>query len=329
MTTDDKLGVINLNLNTYGEAIERWSLGQMDETWKEIQKQLSISNEKFDRLLFDIYKKYSISGDLDLDDLRKYNRLTLLKKQISELIDGSVSEIQSIISADLKNQLWGNAYGFGASLNATTGVNVSIGTLLDKKLLYANVSNPLNAITWIDRTTDSGKAMTKQLLEDIVQASNQGIGYKATASNIAKRYNKKSWEMLRVIKTEHHRAQNVARNISLDELRPAYDRQGIAVTKVWNSALIPTTRDAHAELNGKTPNESGYFKIGRYEAQYPGGFGIAEMDINCLCWLTNVITKLKDKYLTAYKNSDGIYTKMTQAEATKLWKETREMEKIK
>ena len=60
-----------------------------------------------------------------------------------------------------------------------------------------------------------------------------------------------------------------------------------AKTKTWHCMMLPTSRDTHIYLNGTTKgiNEEFYTYNGD-SAQHPGGFGVADEDINCICYLT-------------------------------------------
>ena len=60
-----------------------------------------------------------------------------------------------------------------------------------------------------------------------------------------------------------------------------------AKTKTWHTQGDDKVRDPHAYLDRMTKplNEPFYTYTGD-SAQHPGGFGVAELDINCRCYLT-------------------------------------------
>ena len=82
--------------------------------------------------------------------------------------------------------------------------------------------------------------------------------------------------------TDGHRVRNEAVQQAGEDLSSV----GFAVTKTWRSVKIPTTRDTHFELDGTTVPLDGYFETVNGKAKHPGGFGVAEEDCNCLCYLT-------------------------------------------
>lgn len=87
------------------------------------------------------------------------------------------------------------------------------------------------------------------------------------------------YDILRVARTEAHRIVN----------RAAFDtaRKAGAGWKTWNCLLLPTSRDTHIDLNGTTLRLNEYFvTLAGNAALYPGSFGAASEDVNCLCYLT-------------------------------------------
>lgn len=86
-------------------------------------------------------------------------------------------------------------------------------------------------------------------------------------------------DITRIASTEAHRDANAA----------AYDA-AVAVgktTKVWHCAMLDTSRDDHIWLDGVSAPLDGYFYApGGERTLYPGEWGVAEQDVNCLCWLT-------------------------------------------
>ena len=87
------------------------------------------------------------------------------------------------------------------------------------------------------------------------------------------------YDIARIASTEAHRDANEA----------AYDtavRAG-AKSKTWHCMMLPTSRDEHVWLDGVNAPIDGYFYDSTgARTQYPGQWGIPELDINCLCWLT-------------------------------------------
>ena len=86
-------------------------------------------------------------------------------------------------------------------------------------------------------------------------------------------------DIARIAETEAHRDGNAA----------AYETavKAGATKKTWVCMMLPTSRDTHIYLNGTTVgiNDEFYTFLGN-KAMYPGQFGVAEEDINCMCQVT-------------------------------------------
>lgn len=83
----------------------------------------------------------------------------------------------------------------------------------------------------------------------------------------------------RIAETETHRDSNAG----------AYEtaKAAGATEKVWHCMMLPTSRDTHIYLNGvKAPIDGEFYSFKGGSTQFPGQWGIAEEDVNCLCWLS-------------------------------------------
>ena len=88
-------------------------------------------------------------------------------------------------------------------------------------------------------------------------------------------------DVVRIAETEAHRDSNAG----------AYEtaKAAGATTKTWHCMMLPTSRDTHIYLNGvDAPIDGEFYSFNGGSTQYPGQWGIAEEDVNCLCWLTYI-----------------------------------------
>jgi hypothetical protein len=87
------------------------------------------------------------------------------------------------------------------------------------------------------------------------------------------------YDVRRVLETDAHRVYNAA-------LFTGAKKAG-ATQKTWNCMMLPTSRDSHVYLDGVTiPIDAEFYSINGGKTLYPGQWGIAEEDCNCLCTLT-------------------------------------------
>lgn len=68
---------------------------------------------------------------------------------------------------------------------------------------------------------------------------------------------------------------------------------GVVERREWVATADDRTRDEHRALDGKIVALDEEFTVGSARAMYPGGFGVAEMDINCRCTTVAVIKEPK------------------------------------
>ena len=86
-------------------------------------------------------------------------------------------------------------------------------------------------------------------------------------------------DLARIATTETHRIANQA----------AYEtaKEAGATEKTWHCMMLPTSRDTHIYLDGVTaPIDGEFYSFKGGSTMYPGQWGIAEEDVNCLCWLS-------------------------------------------
>ena len=86
-------------------------------------------------------------------------------------------------------------------------------------------------------------------------------------------------DISRIATTETHRIANEA------AFQTA--KAGGATSKTWHCMMLPTSRDTHIYLDGVTaPIDGEFYSFKGGSTKFPGQWGIAEEDVNCLCWLS-------------------------------------------
>lgn len=84
--------------------------------------------------------------------------------------------------------------------------------------------------------------------------------------------------MVRVLETEAHHAYNSG---AIDAAKASGSTK-----KTWHTMEDEKVRDPHWPLGGVTVGIDEEFYTEGASAQYPGAFGVPELDINCRCYLT-------------------------------------------
>ncbi len=126
---------------------------------------------------------------------------------------------------------------------------------------------------------------TRTLKTEIRRSVSRGVASSASWGQVAReiqnRMNIGLNRAIRIARTEGHRVQNESRH----DAQVKAKQRGANVAKQWDATLDRRTRPTHQQLDGQLREIDEPFEIpsnGR-RGMYPGGFGVAEEDINCRC----------------------------------------------
>lgn len=144
-----------------------------------------------------------------------------------------------------------------------------------------NMVNPL-VLEHMRRFTGEKIAGINDTTRKLVrEALRQGIANGEGAVDLARRLEALMEGMARV------RALTIARTEVTQSANfgiwGAHRMSGLVERRQWIATPDDRTRDAHAELNGQIVGINEGFSVNGLTAMYPGGFGIAELDIQCRC----------------------------------------------
>lgn len=97
--------------------------------------------------------------------------------------------------------------------------------------------------------------------------------------NLATRISSEYRSIKRIVRTDSHRMKESTKNFFFNRGNKIVDLQ-----KDW-VCVFRNSRDAHKEMHGQTADSNGNFTAPTGEkTKYPGGFGVARLDINCQCY---------------------------------------------
>ena len=118
-------------------------------------------------------------------------------------------------------------------------------------------------------------------VDDVMKVVDKKVDGKTWKERVREYYENGGTEadIVRIAETEAHRDSNEA----------AYEtaKAAGAKTKTWHCMMLDTSRDTHIYLDGvDAPIDGSFYTFKGNEAQFPGQFGVAEEDCNCLCWVT-------------------------------------------
>lgn len=118
-------------------------------------------------------------------------------------------------------------------------------------------------------------------LDDVMNTVDKKVAGKTWRERVEDYYANGGTEgdIVRIAETESHRDSNEA------AFKTA--KAAGATRKTWHCMMLPTSRDTHIYLDGvNSPIDGEFYSFKGGSTQFPGQWGIAEEDVNCLCWLT-------------------------------------------
>lgn len=203
--------------------------------------------------------------------------LNELKRLFSEARDYVINKPRTPIQIEAKIS---NSYGtiiHKVSIDMSNAADISYKNIaydlkfkskLPKITKDKIIKEKVKGKNWIDRIKDNGK----KLIKDIKKI---GVEKKIF---IAKKFKSSYNKVVRIIRTDSHRIIQKVKNICMN----LAEKANINFKRKWVATLV-RTRDQHRHLHLTYADKNGYFHSEGAKTQYPGGFGIAHLDINCKC----------------------------------------------
>ena len=222
-----------------------------------------------------IYDKYAVNGILTKAQMTQYNRLANLEKSIVAIMHPAARKATKIIDK-LKPEEYGEAFFRTAwAFDNATGVGLKWGAL-NAESVVATLENPF---------FDSAKRSFWFNVDNrVANAINNGLAlgqsYTEMMRDLKDMVNRDNYEIMRVLRTELHNAQETGTSDSYD----AALEQGINGKVIWIATLDGDTRPTHQEMDGVERDEDGMFRGAIGETPYPGWEGLEAAErINCRC----------------------------------------------
>lgn len=172
--------------------------------------------------------------------------------------------------------------GYIGSMYDIHGQGIPIIVPIDQKNVVRAITHDTKLSS--DLYTSLGKDINKlsrQISAEISRGFSTAMTYTDITRNISDKAKIPQNRAMTIARTEAHRIQSES---SLDAQRAAV-KAGADVKKQWDAFLDGLTREAHQRLDGQIRDIEEPFEVDGHEAMFPGGFGVAELDINCRCAL--------------------------------------------
>lgn len=289
MSLDDKFKQGEKAAEKLTNQAEKELIKAYRESLKEIRAELALA-----------YEKYAVAGALVMSEMMKYGRLVKMEKAIADVIKSVTFSDVKITKKSIRD-IFSESY-YRSAWAMETGAEVSLGfTLLKSEAVEAAILNPLDRITWPERVKDNAHILNRQIRGEITRGIIQGYSYDKTARAVKDRMDIGASKAIRIVQTETHRAQSQGTQMVFEKAAA----KGLVFKRVWVSTLDGRTRDRHRALDGQKVDTDQPFKMSGMEAMYPGGFGIASMDINCRCTVRTEIEGMEPQLRRARDEKTG------------------------
>ena len=126
------------------------------------------------------------------------------------------------------------------------------------------------------------KDLKSAIRSEISRGISQSYSYQQMATLIKRASGNSYNNSVRIARTEGHRITNEATYNAQVKAKS----KGAQIMKQWDATLDSKTRPEHQFLDGQLVDVDKPFKDSEgNEAMFPGGFGVASLDINCRCCL--------------------------------------------
>lgn len=230
-----------------------------------------------------------------------------------ELADGVLESFDPDYLVDEMSQAWReNVASWGDNVLAELHVDARF------DLQNPRVKEHLKRFAGKD-LKDINETTRSQLRTQLVEGFRAGEGYREMTARVRDVMGGNTARAENVARTEVTRSSNFASD-------SAYKQSGVIPRKEW----IPTisddrTRDEHLALAKEVVDIDEQFVIGSASADFPGDFGVPELDCNCRCTIAPVVDEPKsaDDKATFWKKYDADtkpWEKRAQRSFLKAWK---------
>ena len=214
--------------------------------------------------------------------------ITKLKNDYKYAIDSASRRFNNVLETNLIKEAHSNYRGMLRALEVDLKHNITGESLtrLTPAMIKKEINKSIGGRTIEQRLKlnarnlyqDATKALQKDILEAIKEHQAKGHSIDKMTRTIKGQLHTDTYKARRIARTESHRM----REFSTWEAQTEAQKYEM-FKREWLATMDMRTRPEHLALGGKFEGEDGRFHSGEWAAYYPGGFGVAKMDIHCRC----------------------------------------------
>lgn len=258
--------------------------------------------DKLQEDLSGLFQTYADNGILTYTEMAKYNKFRPMVMRLRKDVDSLFEKRALIIKANLKR---GYVEAYHDILYQAEKV-LSAGMLGPNDIL--DLETRLNSFEFqefmemeaekelqngkkpLDTTLKKHNRRTRDTLESVLKRELEGTGttFREYMSAIKDALDQDGGRLVRVLHTEGNRMINTAVRDAFEmPFGPSNFQLEAEFELRWMHDEPKVARKGHVMMHGQVPDKDGYYTnpLTGNRAKYPGGFGIAEEDIECKCYL--------------------------------------------
>lgn len=267
----------------------------MEQRTKTLEKQL---REDYLKILKDIngeistiYEKYEKSGVLSYADMKKYDRLSSLKKRVNKYLDDLYKMSYKAISKGIEAEYVESYRYMAYSLEMVSKATIKYDQLTEK-IIQEALNNPITGLTLTDTLEKNRQNIIYDINRTIAKGIYDGRTYGGMAREIKNVLNNDYEKAVTVARTETHRVNEKGKN----ESAMIAHNQGIKQVKKWISMRDSRVRMLHREMDGvEVPLDEDFVMPDGTTGPCPGSMGSAKHDIHCRCFTKRAIKSIETK----------------------------------
>lgn len=270
MTYEKMQALINRQLARKEAELLALSVTEYKKILDTVRAELSILVEKYT----------NADGVLDIDELKRFNRLEDLRKKVEAKVMDQLEKTATNIDLLMKEQYNTAYYGYTWATEQEAGVALKFG-VIDPKTLNAVLNNP-----FLEAAIKEMKTQAREKIGEIFSIGFlEGKSYQSIAANVSDAIGISERRALTIIRTENSRAVETAKVEQYQEMKAA----GVKARLKYIAVLDGRTRNQSAKMDGDLSNEEGKFKFPNEIWYFHGQTGHPEWDINDRCTTIQVI----------------------------------------
>lgn len=282
------------NLDEIMKSINRIIGQKIEKGQREIAKRYAKTLAEIRAVLSEQYEKYDNGGELSLQEMLKHDRLNKMLKEIDFLLRTHYKGIYKIIT-DILKVIFEDGYyltAWGIEKEARAKLGYTTATL---EMLQAMLDNPISGLSLNERLERQRVNIVYSIKQQVTQGLLNNETYAVMAKRLKKELEDDVVKATRIVRTEGHRVQESAKHDAAEHA----EKNGIVMVKTWNTLedsrvrSKPKNKADHRKLNNKTIPVNDLFDDGLSKGTVPGLLPAAGSSINCRCFLTYSIEKLK------------------------------------